>query len=144
MTFPRKPHLPCSILLSRGVFRIFSSGVDYASFRKFFHQKQNLARRAIFFFCFPPPPKKKKSFSQGHNRQEGWVGAEYLNITKDRLVLASAPYAHYESFFHQGLKHTNSNTIKHEKLWCYSKYVSSNSKDCSGIWSADTQISFCY
>ena len=28
--------------------------------------------------------------------------AEFLNITKDRQVLASAPYALHESFFNQG------------------------------------------
>ena len=33
-------------------------------------------------------------------------GAEYLIITKDRLVLASALYHLHESYFHQGQKHT--------------------------------------
>ena len=33
-------------------------------------------------------------------------GVEYLIITKKRLVLASVPIASFESFFHQGLKHT--------------------------------------
>ena len=33
-------------------------------------------------------------------------GAEYLNITKDRLDLASAPYVPNDIFICQGQKHT--------------------------------------
>ena len=33
-------------------------------------------------------------------------GAEYLIITKERIVLAFAPYAPHEGYFHQGQKHT--------------------------------------
>ena len=46
----------------------------------------------------------------GHNRQED--GAEYIIITKERLVLASAPYAPNESFYHQAQKHTILNFIR--------------------------------
>ena len=37
------------------------------------------------------------------------VGAEYLIIGKERLVLASDPYVPHESFFRQRQKHTISN-----------------------------------
>ena len=39
-------------------------------------------------------------------------GGEYLIITKEILILASASYAPHESFFHQGQKHTISNFIR--------------------------------
>ena len=57
-----------------------------------------------------PPPKKIPTL--GHNTQEGgW--AEYLTITKERLFLASAPYApHEKNFFHQRQKLTISKFIK--------------------------------
>ena len=63
----------------------------------FFHQGQKCK-------IFLPP--QKKCLLWGHNTQEV---AEYLIY---RLVLASAPYAPAESFFHRGQKHTISNFIR--------------------------------
>ena len=54
-------------------------------------------------------PKKSKTHGALHTRG-GWT--EYLTITNKRLVLASVPIASFESFFHQGLKHTIKNFIK--------------------------------
>ena len=50
-------------------------------------------------------PSLKKILPLGHNR------LLYYNITKESLLLASAPYAPKETFFHQGQKHTISNLI---------------------------------
>ena len=45
-------------------------------------------------------------FSPWGNTDKKGRRAEYLIITKERLVLGSAPYAPHECFFHQGEKHT--------------------------------------
>ena len=42
----------------------------------------------------------KRFLPPGHNKQEG--RAEYLIMAKERLVLASAPYAPHNSFFIRG------------------------------------------
>ena len=39
-------------------------------------------------------------------------GAEYLITSKERLVLASAPYAPHLSFVHEGQKHNTLNLIR--------------------------------
>ena len=50
----------------------------------------------------------------GYNRQEG---VDYLIITKERLVLASAHMPSKESFFHKGQKHTISNFFRGIFRW---------------------------
>ena len=60
-----------------------------------------------------------QSFIQSLNKNSplgakysSWSRAAYLIITKKILVIASAPYALHESFFHQGEKYTFSNSIR--------------------------------
>ena len=72
---------------------------------KIFIRVTESRREEVKMFC---PPYI--SVPLGHNPQEG--GGQNIYMTEERLDLASAPYAHYESFFHQEQKHTISNFIR--------------------------------
>ena len=61
--------------------------------------------RCVFRTVHP----KNKQICPTYKKDKRWKGAEYLNITKDRLVYASAPYAPHERYVHQGQKHTIQN-----------------------------------
>ena len=75
--------------LFRGVSRIFSWG-----------QIPFVGRRAEIFSSGTEFPHPLKNLPLGHNRQEG--GGEYLTMTNERLVLASAPMPSIRAFFIRG------------------------------------------
>ena len=76
---------------------LFSSDFFYRGLEggQYFHEGQNCSK------IFLPI---------GHNTSVG--GTKHLIITKERLVLASVPYAPNESFFHEGQKFTILNFIR--------------------------------
>ena len=87
---------------SEACSEFFSSVRFHFKGQKYFHQRQ--------IFC---SPHLEKILPLGNNNRRGGAGgAEYLIITEDKLVLTSAPYAHHESFFNQGQKHTSLNFIR--------------------------------
>ena len=90
------------LILIKGRLNFFQEGADFIFLRdlgrqKYFHQGQNRGWKAWNNFLSP----LKFILPLGHNRQEGVGCREYLIITKESLVLASAPFAN-EIFFHQG------------------------------------------
>ena len=85
--------------------RIFSSGADsiYRRGRNIFIKGRIVTEEGERKKISPPP---LKNFCSRNITVRGL--ADYLNITKERVVLASAPYAPHESFFY----HTILNSIR--------------------------------